>query len=232
MRCQSPHDLIEGCQGLVRSLAAQIYRTLPAHVELEDLVAYGQVGVAEAARDFDPALGNEFSTYAYYRIRGAIYDGLSKMAWISRAHYHRIRYEQLANDVLQLDSDDHPQAEQHDMESDSRWLRNVSRALAIVYFSTLRRQPGEDDEALDLEDKAALEPSAALMDRELKQKLRELVGALPSEAGVLIRAVYFEGLTLQEAGQRIGVSKSWASRLHAKTLLRLARALKLMGVAF
>jgi RNA polymerase sigma factor for flagellar operon FliA len=59
--------------------------------------------------------------------------------------------------------------------------------------------------------------------------LRELIDALPSDSGSLIRGAYFEGLTLKQAGERIGVSKAWASRLHAKTLQRLARALRLLG---
>ena len=68
-------------------------------------------------------------------------------------------------------------------------------------------------------------------EREICSKLHELIDSLPQEAGQLIRAAYFEGLTLQEAGQRLGIGKSWASRLHAKTLQRLGRSLRLMGVA-
>ncbi len=231
--CQSPQELIAGCQGLVRSLASQIHRKLPAHLELDDLVAYGQVGLAEAARDFDPTRGNEFSTYAYYRIRGAIYDGLSKMTWVSRTHYHRIRCEHLANEVLQLESENDDGGDQQpDVESEARWLRDISRALAVIYLSWQQGHDGDGGQQVDLEDPSAPEPAAAVMDREIRQKLCELIDALPSEAGILIRSVYFEGLTLQEAGRRLGVSKSWASRLHARTLQRLARALRLLGIAF
>jgi RNA polymerase sigma factor for flagellar operon FliA len=229
--CESPQRLIEGCQGLVRSLASQIHRKLPGHVELDDLVAYGQVGLAEAARDFDPTRGNQFTTYAYYRIRGAIYDGLSKMMWVSRARYNRIRYEHLADEVLQLEDEDNGE-EDPSIEDDSRWLRDVSRALAVIYLSTQGGPRGSDGGQIDLEDPSAPQPATAAMDREVKEKLCELIDALPSEAGTLIRAVYYEGLSLQEAGERLGVSKSWASRLHAKTLQRLARALRLLGVAF
>ena len=72
---------IEQCQGLVRSLALQIHRKLPANIDLEDLIAYGQLGLVEAARSFDAGRGCQFSTFAYYRIRGAIYDGAAKMSW-------------------------------------------------------------------------------------------------------------------------------------------------------
>jgi RNA polymerase sigma factor for flagellar operon FliA len=227
---RGPQQLIEDCQGLVRSLAARIRRKLPSSIDLEDLIAYGQIGLAEAARDFDPTRGIEFSTYAYYRIRGAIYDGLSKMTWGNRSHYNQVRYQQLANDLLRLETEDDTGGQQRGIESEGRWLRDVSRALAVIYLST---HHSDDDIAGQhpLEDRSTLAPPAVAIQRELKQKLRELIDALPSEAGVLSRGVYFEGLTLQEAGERIGVSKSWASRLHAKTLQRLARSLKLLGVA-
>jgi len=221
---------IEGCQGLVRSLATSVHRRTPSNVELDDLVAYGQIGLAEAARDFDPDRGSRFSTYAYYRIRGAIYDGLSKMTWFSRAQYRQIRYDQMAEETLRADSDAEAHATgQATVEDDARWLRNMSRALAVVYLSTHR--DGEDDSAEDrLVDSSAPTPSAETIGKELTEKLHELIDALPPEAATLIRATYFEGLTLQEAGKRLGVSKSWASRLHAKTLQQLARSLRMGGL--
>ena len=96
-------QLIEECQGLVRTLAQQVRGKSPRHVELDDLIAYGQVGLAEAARDFDAARGHRFSTFAYYRIRGSIYDGLSKLCGVSRGHYQHVRYQQMAGDVLAED---------------------------------------------------------------------------------------------------------------------------------
>ena len=102
MTNQSPtlDRLIEESLGLVRSLASQIHRKGPPNVDLEDMIAYGQIGLAEAAHDFDPSRGNQFSTYAYYRIRGAIYDGLAKMSWFGRAQYQQARYDRMANETL------------------------------------------------------------------------------------------------------------------------------------
>jgi RNA polymerase sigma factor FliA len=92
VNAETARQLIEETQPLVRSLAQKISRKIPMQIEFEDLIAYGQIGLAEAARDFDPQRGIQFSTYAYYRIRGAIYDGVSKMSWTSRARYNRLRY--------------------------------------------------------------------------------------------------------------------------------------------
>ncbi len=227
--CQSPQQLIGECQGLVRSLAGGIHRKLPPYIELDDLIAYGQVGLAQAARDFDASRGSQFSTYAYYRIRGAIYDGLSKMTWFSRAQYKQLRYEQMTDEVLRVECQETETSAPATVESEMRWFRDLSRTLAVVYLTT-HRDEEEDRGPMPLADSSASAPPAAAMDREISQKLRELIDALPEEAGALIRATYFEGLTLQEAGKRLGVSKSWASRLHAKTLQRLGRSLKLLGV--
>jgi RNA polymerase sigma factor for flagellar operon FliA len=223
-------QLIEENQGLVKSLAAAIHRKLPPYVELDDLIAYGQVGLAEAARDFDPQRGSRFSTYAYYRIRGSVYDGLSKMTWFSRSRYKQIRALRMTDEVLHQEGEEARLSEKTSKEDDVRWLRNVTRALAVVYLAA----PGSEEDAGErgaLQDHSIPDASAAAMSREMTEKLHELIGGLPPEPQALIRGVYFEGLSLQEAGQKLGISKSWASRLHAKTLQRLARSLRPEGVA-
>ena len=228
--CQGVQQMVEDCQGLVRSLALTIHRKLPARVELDDVIAYGQVGLAEAARDFDPSRGSRFSTYAYYRIRGAIYDGLCKMTWFSRGHYNHVRYEQLAGDVVESAGETAASAEDK-TEADMRWLRDVGRALAVVYLATHTQRGEEEPKEVSLADSARFAPPAQAIKREISQKLQELIDALPDDERSLIRAAYFEGLSLGEAGQRLGISKSWATRLHAKALQRLARSLRLLGLA-
>jgi RNA polymerase sigma factor FliA len=182
----NPQTLIEDCQGLVRSLASRIHHKMPAHVVLDDLVAYGQVGLAEAARDFDPARGIQFSTFAYYRIRGAIYDGLAKMSWFSRVEYGR-RKQQLSGQVLS-------------------WREAEDNASGLA----------------SLVDTSTPAPPAVAILHEINTRLDELATALPEDARELIHTIYSEGLDLQEAGRRLAISKSWASRLHRRTLRRLA----------
>jgi len=225
-------QLIEQCQGLVRSLALGVHRKLPPGIELDDLIAYGQVGLVEAARDFDPNRGGRFSTYAYYRIRGAIYDGLAKMSWFSRADQDRVRRERMSAEVLREDGEAAGPAGQVDPTAEIRWFRDVTRALAVVHLAT--QTETEEDQTVGgdcLEDRSAPAAPTVAMTREIVRKLHSLIEALPAEASALIRATYFEGLTLQEAGARLGISKSWASRLHARTLQRLARALRSDEVA-
>lgn len=226
---QETQQRIEQSQGLVHSIATAIAQIVPSHFDQEDLVAYGQLGLAEAARDFDPARGCAFSTYAYYRIRGAIYDGLSKLSWVSRARYNRLRYEQRANEVLAEQATGGAWEDRADSSgSDAAWLGNTVGKLAVVYLAT------QDDESRGSADQIAdsePRPAEVVALRELCGKVRELIDTLPSQAAKLIKAAYFEGLTLQQAGERIGVSRSRASRLHAEALERLGRALRRIGAA-
>ncbi len=223
--------LIEENQGLVVSLASTIHRKLPPYVELDDLIAYGQVGLAEAARDFDPQHGSRFSTYSYYRIRGSIYDGLSKMTWFSRSQYRQIKSSAMTDEVLREESDEAASSGKSSKEGDVRWLRNVTRALAVVYLAPMGGEGEESGDRGAVEDHSMPDASAAAMSHEMADKIHELIDGLPPEPQALIKGVYFEGLSLQEAGKRLGISKSWASRLHAKTLQRLARSLRPEGVA-
>jgi len=225
--CSTTHELIQQSQGLVRSVASNVHSRLPASIELDDLIAYGQVGLAEAARDFDPGRSGKFSTYAYYRIRGAIYDGLSKMSWTSRARYRRIRFEQMAGEMLADESTSSAADERGSLEDDARWLRRVAHRLTVVRLATHRG--GEDDAAYDLADSHEPGPAVSVAGREMEGILRDLVDRLPRQVATLLRAVYFGGATLQEAGKQLGISKSWASRLHTKGLDQIACCLRRMG---
>ena len=226
---RSPQQLMEDHQGLVRSLAWAMRRSLPKNVELDDLISYGQVGLAEAARDFDPSLGNQFSTFAYYRVRGAMCDGLSKLLWFSRSAYQRMRFQQLADEVVQDDTQHPHDGEAAHAAGNTQWLSRMGTSLAMVYLAT-QLGDGEDSGQWNLADDSAVQPSVSVEERETHALVRELIDTLPDDARQLLRSTYFEGLTLQEAGARLGLSKSWASRLHAKALEQLGRSLRSHGI--
>lgn len=227
MTANAVQQLIADNQGLVRSLAKRIHRTLPSYVEMDDLVAYGQMGLAEAAKAFDASRGHQFSTFAYYRIRGAIYDGLGKMNWFNRSQYEQAREQALASDVLATEAE--AQSEPTDsVREEVRWLKRATSTLGVVYLMAQSSEE-ESNAAANVVDEKADAPPEVMARRELHEKLHALVDSLAPEAATLIKAVYFEGLTIQDAGERIGVSKAWASRLHAKTLEQLARALRRAG---
>ena len=203
-------ELIYSCQGLVRSIAWKIHQKLPRSVDLDDLIGFGQVGLAEAARDFDQSRNVQFTTYAYYRIRGAVLDGLSSMAWFTRADYNRGRYERAVNDLLESTPDD-------SSADDTNWFGQTTRALSMTYIMTHWGSENTGPEPAD-----AFTPSDAAEASDLCRAIRELVDELPEQEQKLIRGIYFEGLSIKEAGQRVGISKAWASRVHARTLDSLA----------
>src|SRR6476620_4635476 len=89
--------LAEQYMPYVRSIAGKIKKTVAKEIEFEDLVEYGMIGLLEAADRYDPSHGANFMTFAYYRIRGAIYDGLRGMGWMSRSEYAKARFEEKAN---------------------------------------------------------------------------------------------------------------------------------------
>ena len=221
--------LVEEGQALVHSLAARIRRNVPIRVDLDDLIAYGEVGLAEAARDYDPDNGASFTTFAYYRIRGAIYDGVARMSWTGRAYCRRRRFQRAAREYLAA----HTEASSHDdrgsLEDNARWLRDATDSLAVIFFGSFESN-GESDYESTLEDTAAEPASVIAARREIVAQLHDLLGTLPRLEERLIREVYFNGATLQEAGEFLGISKSWASRLHARALERLAAALRRKGI--
>lgn len=220
-------ERFESCQGLVRALAWKIHKKLPPYVELEDLIQYGQQGLLEASAKFDSSRNIKFVTFAHHRIRGAILDGVSKFSWFRYSAYHGSRYEALADDLLELEGSD--EAAGSSPADDARWFTGATGSLGIIYLATT----GRDADGLGpvVEDLECPRPDSAAIEEEVRERLHELIGALPADAGELIRGIYFEGLSIKEAGERLGISKAWASRLHAKTLKRLERALRSLGIS-
>ena len=92
--------VVEQYTPYVRSIAGKVRKKLPPDIEFDDLVEYGMIGLLEAAQRFDPEAGANFMTFAYYRIRGAVYDGLRSMGWMSRTEYAKARFEERANEYL------------------------------------------------------------------------------------------------------------------------------------
>jgi RNA polymerase sigma factor FliA len=227
-RTAQQEQWIEQCQGLVRSLALQIHRKLPAWIGLDDLVAYGELGLVEAAQSFDSGHGCQFSTFAYYRIRGSIYDGAAKMSWGLREGTEDSRGEEACEAPAQVHGREPTPVQQAGEIPPAARRREAPHAVAMV---SLSQQCGDGSEAVpqSLVDMLQPAPSAAAMESELSEKLHKLIDTLPQAAAELIRATYFEGLTLEEAGHRLGLSKSWASRMRTQALKSLARSLASWG---
>ena len=222
---------IDQSQGMVRAIATRIYSTLPKSiVAFDDLVGYGQLGLMQAAHAFDESRENSFQTYAYYRIRGAIYDGLSQMSWTDRSMRMRIRAERLSAEML----DDQVAAYRRSVAgensaSDADWLVQTTEKIAVIHLLGDCSSDASSIESMAVDDSNSSEDEVS--DSELRTLIRQLVDQLPSEEKVIVEMTYFQGKTLTEAADFLGKSKSWASRLHAKILERLARKLAAHGIS-
>lgn len=214
--------------GLVRSIAVQVRRQLSPSVELDDLVAYGSEGLLEAAERFDERVGCAFSTFAYHRIRGAIYDGLRRMGQLGRADFARLRAAQRATAVLASLAERErgaaasaPAAPSPTVEADLRALHGALQAVAVTYVMSLE---AAGEAGLEI---AADGPSAedTTRLRQLGARVRAAITTLPDKERHFIEKHYFEDKSLTAAGAELGLSKSWASRLHARAVEMLRDSL-------
>ncbi|MBK8914247.1 MAG: sigma-70 family RNA polymerase sigma factor [Phycisphaerales bacterium] len=218
-------ELIRSCQGLVRALAWQEHQRVGRRVELDDLIQYGQVGLIKAAERFDASLGNAFTTYAFHCIHGAILDGLRELKWFNLRDYHGGRYQRVSREVL---SEEEGEREVGTAAGDAEWLGGVSRRLAVAYLvSSL--DAGERDASESVEDQEQT-PDRGMMMEEVRAALRSQLAKLPVQSRELLQAVYFEGQTVTAVGERMGMSKFKASRMHTEALEKLAGALRRQGM--
>jgi RNA polymerase sigma factor for flagellar operon FliA len=220
--------LILSCQGLVKAIAVRVHSNAPRCVELDDLIGYGELGLAEAAHEFDPERGVQFSTYAYYRIRGAIFDGLAKMTWPTSHQLNQWLYARNAEEILQTGAESSEPGDSS-LETHAKHFGRVTQQLFIAYLVS-HADSDDGPPELAIEDTTAVPAAVLAARRENCQMLHELLKALPADAHTLIYSMYFDGQNLSEAAEKLGISKSWASRLHARTLDRLAGSLRRMGV--
>ena len=215
---------IEEHQPLVISIASQIHKRLPRFITFEDILSYGQVGLAQASRTYQPQPGTKFSSYAYYRITGAIYDGIARMNWSSRAEYRRYKALREANSVAEFNSGC---SDYDDPERDSLWFSNTVENLAVVYvFSS-----ADDDNPIENQLIGNNDTPEDLAERnELCSKLHQAIGGLDEDEQQLVQLTYFQGQSLAEAAKELGRSRSWGSRTHAKILKTLGTELLGMGI--
>ncbi|HVZ71129.1 MAG TPA: sigma-70 family RNA polymerase sigma factor [Polyangia bacterium] len=211
------NKLVEQHLSLVQAIARKVKKSLGATIEYDDLVAYGSKGLVEAAERYDARPGVAFTTFAYYRIRGAMYDGLRTMGWYSRADYARYRAEERANEYLQSHADraaDNPEGAPAPKGAAEEALAAVAQALsgvAAVHITSL-------EAASSVADETFAAPDAAIDTGRLGKRVREAIQKLPEKERKLMEMYYFGDKNLEEAGAEMGLSKSWACRLHARAV--------------
>jgi RNA polymerase sigma factor for flagellar operon FliA len=219
------NEVVKHYGAYVRSLAAQVRRQFRINLDMEDLVAFGNVGLLEAADRFDAKFGNNFLTFAHYRIKGAIYDGLRKMGILRGSDSSAATYGGGSNALLANVADRAGGGSPATFEDAVGEVADAVTGLAAVLAAVIASPENIPDPAETAEEKMEKE--------ELRTKVQQAMQLLPEKERQLVEAYYFQGKTLEEAGALLGQSKSWSSRLHARAVARLQEILseEVSGVA-
>lgn len=212
---------------LARRAARTLHPRVREHVEFDELVAMGNAGLAEAADRYDPTLGASFATFAYYRVHGAMVDGLRRGSTLPRRTWAKLVALRASSEYLehQAEREAGAVASGAPPSTTAETLAQVKQAISAIQTMYLTSLEGLRDEGRELPDRDTNSPLQQLADKRDGARVTRALAALPERERALLTKHYFEGKNLLEAGQDLGISKSWASRMHAQAIDRLREAL-------
>lgn len=214
----------------VRYLARRIHERLPQHVELEDLVSAGVVGLIDALCKFDQNKKVQFKSYAQFRIRGAILDSLRTLDWSPRELRRKGRaVEEAIRAVTQrvgrAPSEQEIAKEMELTLSEYQLLLGDLKGLEIGSLHVERSEDSGDEELAYIPGTPEEDPLFRCLKGELKQRLVDAVDELPEKERMVLTLYYYEELTMKEIGLTLGVVESRVSQIHSSAVLRLRVAL-------
>lgn len=227
---QDREEVLLGYLPLVTFLARRIHANLPAHIELEDLVNAGILGLLDAYNKFDSTKNVRFSSYAHVRIRGSIIDSLRSLDWGPRELRRKGR--QLARTLVTLTA----RLNRAPMETETaqelglslseyqRLVRDL-KGLEIGHLQEFRFDDSGEELLASVPAAPEESPYLRCMQRERSRHLREAVAALPHCEGEVIRLYYIQNMTMKEVGKTMGVVESRVSQIHSSALVRLRKKL-------
>lgn len=204
---------------MVRKIALRVRAELDLTCELDDLIAFGFHGLLEARGRFDPTRGVQFGTFAHYRVRGAVLDGVRKMAYLPR----RVHQKRRAAEAIdwELEARGEARAATPEAKADAEaTLAAIDDVLGKISASFMLAAVGQDEGA------APESPEEQLIEASERERVRSALAVLPERERVVVQGMYFEGRNLDDIGAQLGISKSWACRIHTKALGLLREALE------
>jgi RNA polymerase sigma factor FliA len=223
---------------LVKYVAGRVAVGMPANVEHADLVSYGIFGLMDAIEKFDLSKGFKFETYAITRIRGAIIDELRSVDWVPRSV--RAKARKLEAAIQRLESDLRRSPSEEELAAELEWsveelqetLQRVSMTSVAALDEVLDVGDGDRISLVDtLQDLTAELPEESYDDQETKELLRQTLTRLTEREQTVLGLYYFEGMTLAQVGDVLGVTESRVCQIHTKAVLSLRAKLseKLAG---
>jgi RNA polymerase sigma factor for flagellar operon FliA len=214
---------------LVKYVASRVATGLPASVEQADLVSYGMFGLIDALEKFEPARGNKFETYAIPRIKGAIIDELRAMDWVPRSVRFKAREIEKAHadleSMLKRAPSEREMAERlgvslselHDVTSQISFVS----VLALDELLSVGSDRGEQVSLLDTLADRGGDIATGLEGQETRGLLAAAINSLSEREKIVVTLYYFEGLTLNEIGEILGVTESRICQIHTKAVGQL-----------
>lgn len=214
---------------LVKYVAGRVAVGLPQNVEQSDLVSYGIFGLIDAIDKFDPERGFKFETYAISRIKGAILDELRSIDWVPRSVRAKARGIEKAYAKLEGELHRTPTDEElaHELEfSDDQLQATLAQIsfVGLVALDEMLSVGGERGDGITLGDTIAdarQGPVAAFEVEEMRELLAQAINRMPEREKTVVTLYYYEGLTLAEIGEILGVTESRVCQIHTKAVLQL-----------
>jgi RNA polymerase sigma factor for flagellar operon FliA len=214
---------------LVKYVAGRVSVGLPQNIEQADLVSYGIFGLIDAIDKFDPGRNIKFETYAISRIKGAIIDELRLIDWVPRSVRSKARsvekaYAKLEAALLRTPSDAEVASEMGISESDLQRVFQQVSFVGLVALDEMLSVGGERGESTTLGDTIADKgdgPMQAFEVEETKEVLADAINRLADREKIVLTLYYYEGFTLAEIGDVLGVTESRVCQIHSKAVLQL-----------
>jgi RNA polymerase sigma factor FliA len=211
---------------LVKYVASRVASGLPASVDQADLVSYGMFGLIDALEKFEPGRGNKFETYAIPRIKGGIIDELRAMDWVPRS----VRYKQREIDKALADLEAMLKRQPTDRELAERLGMSLSElhevitqisfvsVLALDETISVGQDRGEQVSLIETLADKGLDPTLGVESQETRGLLAAAINELSERDKIVVTLYYFEGLTLAEIGEILGVTESRVCQIHTKAV--------------
>lgn len=204
-------------------IAKKTHEQLKLQCELDDLVGFGFSGLLEAKERFDPAKGVTFKAFAYYRIRGAIIDGVRTMAYLPRRAHARLKAAITMDE--ECESSGEVRASTSDMQQDPHCsIRTIDAILGRTAVAFLVSSASYDDEKQEFASEDT--PESLAIAEEQKEEISTAISLLSDRERLILHGFYIQNRTLEDIAKDLGMSKSWASRARSKALDRLRSTLE------
>jgi len=214
----------------VRYVARRIHERLPQHVELDDLISAGVVGLIDASSKFDSSKQVQFKSYAQFRIRGAILDSLRTLDWSPRDLRRKGRaVEEAIRSVTQslgrVPAEPEIAREMDLSLCEYQQLLGELKGLEIGSLHTERIEDSGDEELAYIPGSPDEDPLFRCLQGEMKLRLADAIEVLPEKERIVLTLYYYEELTMKEIGLTLGVVESRVSQIHSSAVLRLRTTL-------